>query len=122
MRLPACGAVCALVTGWLGLPQRIGQESLAAVEGEPAIVEAQVVAERIERSLTWADQQSLAAVDRQMAAMVDFFTEARRGTRPFADSVFGWGSKWRFVADKVPFTRGDRHEIFLRQQFQRHLF
>ena len=77
---------------------------------------------RIEPSLSWANEESLAAVDRQTAHLTRFFEEARGRTPQFATSVLGWGSKWRFVADQVPFTRGDRHAEFLKKAFADHLF
>jgi hypothetical protein len=36
--------------------------------------------------------------------------------------VLGWRSKWKFVRDKVPFSRGGRHAAFLREAFAKHLF
>ncbi len=77
---------------------------------------------RARRSLTWAEQQSRAATERQFEPVDDFFADAKRRTPQFAGSVLGWSSKWRFVADKMPFTRGDRHAEFLRQTFKEQLF
>ncbi len=36
----------------------------------------------------------------------------------FEPAILGWGSKWRIVADATPFTRGDRHREYLKEQFE----
>jgi hypothetical protein len=69
-----------------------------------------------------ADRQSQAAVAEHLRAVDDFFAQAKRGTPGFAKQVLGWGSKWRLVADKMPFTRTDRHAQFLRKAFHDRLF
>ncbi len=72
--------------------------------------------------LQWADDASERALDEQLRGVVRFFDAAKRNTRAFAQDALGWGSKWRLMADYVPFTRGGRHETFLRQQFDARIF
>jgi hypothetical protein len=78
--------------------------------------------ERVEPTLVWADEEADEAVARQIVHLRRFFGQCRNRSSQFAESVLGWGSKWRFVADKVPFTRGDRHAEFLRKMFAEQLF
>ncbi len=80
------------------------------------------LAKRIEPTLAKADAEAAAAVERQLAHLTRFFAEARGRTPQFAESVLGWGSKWRFVIDKVPYTKGDRHAEYLRKMFAEQLF
>jgi hypothetical protein len=80
------------------------------------------LAKRVEPTLAWTDAEATAAVERQLAHLARFFAEARGRTPKFAEGVLGWGSKWRFVVDKVPYTKGDRHAEFLRKVFAEQLF
>ncbi len=112
-------AVSALAACWLGWPSPTGLPAAAGPTDDEIRREALV---RARRSLSWAEQTSEAAIDRQLKPLNDFFTDAKQRTPQFAARVLGWGSKWRFVADKTPFTRGDRHAEFLRQAFNEHLF
>ncbi len=54
--------------------------------------------------------------------MHQFFDEARKNTPEFANRALSFSSKWRLIADYVPFTKGNRHETYLRQQFETILF
>jgi hypothetical protein len=78
--------------------------------------------EIIRPHLAWAQRQSEEVLGEYLRQMDDFFETAKKGTPEFADRALGFGSKWRLVADHVPFTRGGRHEKFLRSQFEDHVF
>jgi hypothetical protein len=93
------------------------------VQAGPSIEEIrQLAAQRAGPVLDQADRESQAAVAEHLRAVDDFFAQAKRGTPGFAKAVLGWGSKWRLVADKLPFTRTDRHAEFLRKAFHDRLF
>jgi hypothetical protein len=81
-----------------------------------------IAAERAKPHMEWADAQSLKAVDDHLASLSAYFEEVKKRTPKFAEEVLGWGSKWRVVVDKMPFTRTDRHEIYLRERFAAHIF
>ena len=51
-----------------------------------------------------------------------FFDDSKKNTRQFAQVALGWGSKWRLIADHVPFTTGGRHETYIRGQFEQTVF
>jgi hypothetical protein len=72
--------------------------------------------------LDWADAESRRIAGNELAAIDRFFDDAKDRTPAFAGKVLGWSSKWRFVADRVPLTRGDRHDEFLRKAFNEQLF
>ena len=57
-----------------------------------------------------------------MKALDGFFADSKKNTRAFADEALSWSSKWRLVADHLPFTRKDRHERFIRQKFEEYVF
>lgn len=81
-----------------------------------------VAAERAKPHMEWADAQSLKAVDDHLASLSDYLEEVKKRTPKFAEEVLGWGSKWRVVVDRLPRTRTDRHEIYLRERFAAHIF
>jgi len=81
-----------------------------------------IAAERAKPHMDWADAQSLKAVDDHLASLSAYFEEVKKRTPKFAEEVLGWGSKWRVVVDKMPFTRTDRHEKYLRERFEAHIF
>ena len=69
-----------------------------------------------------ADAASQESIDQHLDALDQFFSEARRGTEPFAEVALGLSSKLRLVADALPYSKHGQHERFLREQFQRHIF
>jgi hypothetical protein len=77
---------------------------------------------RAENGLGWAERRASRALDADLASLDEFFNNVKQRTPKFAEVVLGWGSKWRFIADKAPFTKGGRHIAFLRQAFDEHLF
>jgi hypothetical protein len=103
---------------WLGWPTAAERPEAGPSAEE---VRAQAIA-RAERSLAWADGESQTAAALQLAPLDEFFADAKTRTPQFAEGVLGWGSKWRFVADKLPFAKGGRHAEFLRQAFSEQLF
>jgi hypothetical protein len=72
--------------------------------------------------LAWAERASAEALADHLRQIDDFFKTAKKGAPDFADRVLSFGSKWRLVADHVPFSRGGRHEKFLRVQFEENVF
>ncbi|HUY87636.1 MAG TPA: hypothetical protein VMV10_02770 [Pirellulales bacterium] len=105
----------AAATCWLGWPATTEPPRGPS----PAEIRAEAAA-RAERSLAWADAESQRAL--QLAPLDEFFADVKKHTPQFADAVLGLGSKWRFVADKLPYTRGNRHAEFLQSAFREHLF
>jgi hypothetical protein len=72
--------------------------------------------------LAWADAQSVDAIDGHVRAVNQFFRDAKRRTPAFAKDVLSFSSKWRLVSDKLPFTRSDRHAIYIRDTFGQRVF
>ncbi len=72
--------------------------------------------------LTWAEQQTERVVDEHLKALDGFFSDAKKNTPAFAAEALSWGSKWRLIADYVPYTRGGRHEEFMREKFEKFVF
>ena len=69
-----------------------------------------------------AQSESDAAVGESLQDIRDFFDDAKKHSRSFAETAMSFGSKWRLMVDYVPFTRGDRNEEFLKQEFEKKIF
>ncbi len=61
-------------------------------------------------------------IEGRLVPVRTFFDDAKKNTRQFAEVALGWGSKWRLIADHVPFTKGGRHETYIREQFEQTVF
>ena len=68
--------------------------------------------------LDLAQQRIGDATRNHFDAIDQLFERSRSQSNGFAKSALGWGSKWRIVADATPFTRGDRHPQYLKEQFE----
>ena len=78
------------------------------------------VAEVVTRHLTWADQQAAAGLDPQLNALREFFTQAKAGSRAFAEDALGFDSKWKFVKGYI--VGGDDHRRYLAERFAARVF
>jgi hypothetical protein len=65
-------------------------------------------------------EESIANATQTHFQAIETLLERSRSQSPaFAKLALGWGSKWRIVADATPFTRGDRHAEYLKEQFEK---
>ncbi len=69
-----------------------------------------------------AEQECERVVDEHVKDLDAFFAHSKKNTRAFAGKALCWSSKWRLAWDYVPFTRGDRHQKFIRGQFEEYVF
>lgn len=102
-------------------PENKGKDAASVKVAElskPAIDFAAIAAPH----LRMATERSQEAIDEQIEPINQFFKSAKKGTQKFAELSLSWGSKWRLVADGLPYTRGDRHSEYLRARFEEHLF
>lgn len=92
-------------------------------ESKPAAVKLPPSPEEVAKPhLIWADRECEAIIEEHIRSLDSFFSDCKKSTRGFAEIALGWGSKWRLVADHVPFTRGGRHEVFIREEFEKAIF
>jgi len=61
-------------------------------------------------------------IEGRLVPVRTFFDDSKKNTRQFAQVALGWGSKWRLIADHVPFTTRGRHETYIREQFEQTVF
>jgi hypothetical protein len=69
-----------------------------------------------------AADRSQQIIDDHLEPIDTFFQSTKEGTAKFAELSLGWGSKWRLVADSIPYTQGDRHSEYLRSKFEEFVF
>jgi|JI7StandDraft_1071085.scaffolds.fasta_scaffold111825_1 hypothetical protein len=50
--------------------------------------------------------------------IVDLLNRAQVKVPKFSKTALSFASKWRLIADSVPYTKGDRNEIYLREEFE----
>ncbi len=80
----------------------------------------QKLEEIIDGHLGWAERQGSFGVAKNVTPVHEFFVEARRGTRGFAEDVLGWKSKWLLGKDYL--GGGSEHEAFVENRFSEHIF
>lgn len=68
--------------------------------------------------LELAEERITNATRNHFESLASLFERSRSQSSAFAKTALGWGSKWRIVADATPFTLGDRHPTYLREQFE----
>lgn len=64
-----------------------------------------------------AEERVLEA-SQEFAPVRNLLKQSRAQAPMFAEKALGWSSKWRIAVDAVPFTKGNRNETFLREQFE----
>jgi hypothetical protein len=82
---------------------------------QPVRIPRQLVATHLEI----AHERTEEAIFNHFGPIRSLLNQGRANAGSFADTALGWGSKWRIVADAVPFTSGDRNAVYLKEQFER---
>ncbi len=118
-----------VLTGWILYPQLSStttnpETAVKVVEEEPTLPipsgkldEAawqSIVVPHLER----CQERIQGAVDENLVPIIEVLNYARNRTAKFSTVALGFGSKWRMVADYVPFTQGGQNETFLREEFE----
>jgi hypothetical protein len=104
-------------------PAPMAIPGLAAIPSAPSRDELRRQArERAVPLLDQADREARQAVADQIQVLDTFFDDAKAQAPALAESVLGFASEWRLMADHIPYAGGGRHEAFLRDQIGRQLF
>ena len=69
-----------------------------------------------------ANQQSQVAINESLNLIERFFDNAGNNIPGFVDSAMSFRGKVWLMADQIPFTKQDRHTMFLKQSFEQHIF
>lgn len=72
--------------------------------------------------LDWARRECDRIINAHVEVIDRFFADAMINTRPFAEEALSWSGKWSLVVDHFPFTKGGRHERFIRSKFEDYIF
>ena len=70
--------------------------------------------------LSWAEDEGTHGLSEGLDPVRSFFTEAKGGTRTFAEDVLGFDSKWALVSDY--FTKDESHKKFIEAKFAERIF
>ena len=80
------------------------------------------IRELLEKHLQKSESEIQGLADRGYPAIEILFSKAYNNVPAFADSILGFQSKWKLVLDKLPWNDKDRHDRFLKDQFEEHIF
>jgi hypothetical protein len=69
-----------------------------------------------------ARKRCQAALRQQLAAIPNFFEDAKKGCPDFADYALGWGSTRRWLQDLIPFGDCEKQKRFLQEKFAECIF
>lgn len=72
--------------------------------------------------LKWAEEESAKVLDHHLDGLLRFFAESKKHTPQFAREALDWESKYNLVFDAVPFSKGGRHQQYIRSRFEHHIF
>ena len=121
-RWPAAGDEASVVAGKADArPSKKLAEPTAAESHADWLVR-EVATQRARDRLLWAEQQAERQVAVSLSGAETLFDDAQRATPALAEELLSFSSKWRMAVDCVPFTRGDRHAVYLRMRIAEHLF
>jgi hypothetical protein len=117
------------VFGFLGAAVAVllGRPLLDVVREKPAPTPPQIKVppppeELAKPHLDRAEKETKRVIDEHVKDLDAFFTQSKKNTRPFAEEALSWSSKWRLMADYMPFTSKDRHQKFIREKFEEYIF
>lgn len=79
-------------------------------------------AELAKPHLDRAQRESERIIGEHIGELDIFFANSKRNTIPFAKTALSWGTKWRLIVDYTPFFEGDRHKMFIRDNFEKYIF
>ena len=72
--------------------------------------------------LSYADKDCERIIEEHIKAIDAFFLDVKKNSSKFADEALGYGSKFRLMLDYLPYTKGGRHEAFIKRKFEEYIF
>lgn len=67
-----------------------------------------------------AEQEAERAIDEHIKGLDDFFEEAKKGTRIYAEEALSWSSKYRLLSDMI--FNSDSHSKYMQTRFEELVF
>ena len=99
-----------------------GQSATSSRDIRDRAVRERAVRQLLEKHLQKSESEIQGLADRGYPAIEILFSKAYNNVPAFADSILGFQSKWKLVLDKLPWNDKDRHDRFLKDQFEEHIF
>jgi hypothetical protein len=112
-------------------PNLSNTPSTAAIEGTKPIIPEQRKSKHLARqALKDLVDHHLAKTQSEIEALDELgyppieqlFLHAFSQVYSYADTCLGWGSKWRLVRDRLPWSDGTEHQRFLKEKFEEQIF
>jgi hypothetical protein len=121
-----CAALAILAYLWtnaqLWNPQGSGHQSNQIQSKREVQSGSQALRQLIDKHLDKASQQVQNLQQRGYPAIEVAFSKAYDNVPKYSESILGFKSKWKLVLDKLPGNDHDRHETYLKEQFEQHIF
>jgi hypothetical protein len=76
----------------------------------------------LEKHLRGAEEKTQLLAQQGYPAIETIFSKAFDNVPKYAQTILGWSSKWKLVLDNLPGNDKDRHEKYLKEQFERQIF
>ena len=99
-----------------------GQSATSSRDIRERAIRERAIRELLEKHLQKSESEIQGLADRGYPAIEILFSKAYNNVPAFADSILGFQSKWNLVLDKLPWNDKDRHDRFLKDQFEEHIF
>lgn len=111
--LAAVGVLIGLLIFW---SLRSGSNETATPGQAPVASGNERVNQIISRHLAWAGDAEAKGLGASLSSVREYFAEAAKGCRPFAEEALGWDSKLKLASDY--FSRTNEHERFISERFE----
>jgi hypothetical protein len=122
----ACAILAVLAYAWSrsGMQSLTNHESKAhsAQKAQDPKADQRALEQLVEKHLTWAESEVQSLSGQGHKAIEVLFSKAFENVPLYSQSILGWKSKWNLILDKLPGNDKDRHEEFLKQQFEQTIF
>ena len=122
----ACALLAVLAFFWANIDQRASRTSvptsLDSKNDSNSSANHLALRERIEAHLAQTEAQIQLLGNQSYPAIEVLFSKAFDNVPSYSKSILGWRSKWNLVLDKLPGNDKDRHERYLKEQFEQQIF
>lgn len=124
------GVACAILALIAYVWSRSETQAPAARHSEPAQAttststntDKRALKQLVEKHLCWAESEVQSLNSTGHKSIEVLFGKAFENVPSYSESILGWKSKWNLILDKLPGNDKDRHEQFLKQQFEQKIF
>ena len=112
-------------------PNLSNTPSTAGIQGDEPLIQdhtkgkqrdRQALKDLVDRHLANTQSEIEALDELGYPPIEELFLHAFSQVYSYADTCLGWGSKWRLVRDRLPWSDGTEHQRFLKEKFEEQIF